>query len=142
MGCLKKQLKKQIKLAKRNYRKNEDPYHAFSGTTGKHWAKVRDEHKKAIDNDEMSKELKRKRNVAYAKAEHYDFKGEIDKSEFYQERGDMYDIEYRERSAEIGKKYTRKYEEALLKDINYSDIEKGRRMLAEYGVDNKWGKIV
>ena len=34
-GLSRRQVKKQIKNAKRDYRKNADPYHGFTGTTGK-----------------------------------------------------------------------------------------------------------
>lgn len=40
----------------------------------------------------------------------------------------------------IGKKYVDKYNEALLKDINYKDVEKGKKMLKENGLNFKIDK--
>lgn len=40
----------------------------------------------------------------------------------------------------IGKKYVNKYNEALLKDINYKDVEKGKKMLKENGLNFKIDK--
>ena len=39
-GMSKREVKRAIKTAKRSYRRNEDPYHVFNGTTGKNFVKV------------------------------------------------------------------------------------------------------
>lgn len=170
-GLSKREVKKKIKEAKKNYRTKEDPYHAFSGVTGKNWAKVRAANIKEVNNDAEINELKRKRDKAYAAAERAASASEgIQKiqdanqklkntnvvngndpksktssvlnftSEMLQNEGDRYASQVNARISKIGEKYTKQYQNALLKDIGYEDLDLGRRMLNEYNIQNKWGK--
>lgn len=139
-GMSKGEVKRAIKTAKRNYRKNENPYHTYDGSTGKNWEKVKSKHKNEIDNDSEIKDLTKKRNSAYAKAMSYYNKGNIEVSERYQQIGDLHQGEITARSKKIGKAYANAYKDALLKDINYKNVSKGREMLDAYGISNEWGK--
>lgn len=139
-GYTKRELKKKIKETKRTYRREENPYHTFDGSTGKNWNKVRDAHKKAVDRDEEVKKLRGKRDSMYKSAEIADAFGKSDWSERLQATGDSFADDIDTRSREIGKRYYTKYQDALLKDIGYKDLELGRRMLNEYGIENDWGK--
>lgn len=159
-GMSKREVKKAIRKAKRNYRRNEDPTHTFSGTTGKNWAKVHSEHKKAVDNDSYVKDYKSKRDQAYKEAELHDtikdqyssegkrpnqrlYDYHLSESEKYQTKGDTYSELAMERTAKIGQNYTQKYNDALLKDIGYKgNIETGRAMLEKYKITNARGRRV
>lgn len=166
-GLSKREVKKKIKEAKKNYRRKEDPYHAFNGVTGKNWEKVRAANAKEVENDAVVNELKRKRDKAYAAAERAASVSEgIQKihdentkqnttnskpkstastaleftSEMLQKEGDRYASQVNDRVSEIGRKYTKQYQNALLKDIGYEDLDLGRKMLTEYNIKNEWGK--
>lgn len=149
-GMSKREVKSAIRKAKRNYRRNEDPYHLFSGTTGKNVAKVRSDFRKAVNNDKTVKDYKSKRDSAYDQARSHDmlrnlYSGEgksqklydyhTKESEKYQIKGNTYNELVRERTTKIGKNYTQKYNDALLKDIGYKgNIDTGREMLNKYGI--------
>lgn len=137
-GLSKHQVKKRIKDAKKNNRTNNGG--TFNGSTGKNWDEVVSKHKKAFETDETLQTYTKSRNDAYRKAESYYDKGDFDKSERYQDIGDQYATSVNKRRAEIGKQFTSQYSNALLKDINYDDLAKGRKMLKEYGIKNDWGK--
>lgn len=141
-GLSKRQVKSRIRKAKRAYRKNENPLHTFDGTTGKNWANVRKEHKQAIYNDKTTKSLISKRDRAYKKAEDYDAKEKYDYASKYQNIGDTYAKSLSHHVSEIGKNFSNKYSDALLKDIGYSDISKGREMLKSYNITNDFGKYI
>ena len=139
-GMSKRQVKSAIRKAKRNYRRNDNPYHTFDGTTGKNWADVYSKHKQAVDNDKSIKELRSKRDSMYKKAESADRRGNIEKSNQYQALGDSFQDSITKRKIEVGKSFSNDYSDALLKDIGYSNIEKGREMLKEYGITNDYGR--
>ena len=139
-GMSKREVKRAIKTAKRNYRKNEDPYHVFNGTTGKNWANVRSKHRSAVENDDTIKELRDKRDSMYKKAEQADHKGHVKLAETYQNLGDWNQRDMDRRKSEIGKTFVDEYNDALLKDIGYSDTKKGREMLKAYGITNEGGR--
>lgn len=139
-GMSKREVKRAVKQAKKDYRKNEDPYHIYSGITGKNWADVRSKHRDTVYNDGTIKELREKRDSAYKRAERADRKGDVHLAESYQSVGDINQSKIDMRKSEIGKSFSDNYNEALLKDIGYSDIQKGKKMLKEYGITNKNGR--
>ena len=139
-GMSKREVKRAIKTAKRSYRRNEDPYHVFNGTTGKNWANVRSKHRSAVENDETVKELRSKRDSMYRQAEREDRKGNVDLAETYQNLGDRNQRDIDRRKSEIGESFVNDYNDALLKDIGYSDTKKGREMLKAYGITNAGGR--
>ena len=49
--------------------------------------------------------------------------------------------DYRTRRKEIGKQYTKKYKEAAVKDLGIKDVQKGVKMLEDYGLVNKATRI-
>lgn len=140
-GLSRGQLKRRIKDAKTNYRRNDNPLHTFGNTTGKNWATVDSARRKAMADDTETKDLKSKRDSAYKKAEAYDRKGDYDNSNKYQDIGDTYADKLRTREKEIGKQYANAYADALLKDIGYSDVNKGRKMLKAYGIEIRQSKF-
>ena len=139
-GMSKREVKRAIKTAKRSYRRNEDPYHVFNGTTGKNWANVRSKHRSAVENDETVKELRSKRDSMYRQAERADRKENVDLAETYQNLGDRNQRDIDRRKSEIGESFVNDYNDALLKDIGYSDTKKGREMLKAYGITNAGGR--
>lgn len=159
-GMSKREVKQAIRKAKRNYRKNENPYHTFDGTTGKNWAKIRSENRKAVNDDEFIKNYNDKRDSAYKQAELHDsikdqyssggtrpnqslYDYHLAESQKHQIKGDTYSQLAMERTAKIGQRYTQKYNDALLKDIGYKgDIETGRAMLEKYKIVNSRGRRV
>ena len=139
-GMSKREVKRAIKTAKRSYRRNEDPYHVFNGTTGKNWANVRSKHRRAVENDDTIKELRDKRDSMYRQAERADRKGNVGLAETYQNLGDWNQRDIDRRKSEIGESFVNDYDDALLKDIGYSDTKKGREMLKAYGITNEGGR--
>lgn len=137
-GLSKRQLKRSIRKAKKEYRRN-NPLHVFDGTTGMEWAKVRNANRKAVENDAESQNM-RKRAISYFNRAVRENNRDIDLSERLQSKGDQIMQQYRSRIRDIGQSFSDKYSEALLKDIGYSNLELGKKMLKEYGIDNDWGK--
>lgn len=127
-------LKKAIKSAKKENRKRNGM--VFDGSTGKNWDSVKKELAKETDSDKHVKELRRKRDEAYRNAEKF-YDRDIEKAMKYQDAGDAYERKAFQRSAKIGEKYGERFSNALLKDINYDDVERGQQMLRDYGIDIK-----
>ena len=137
-GMTKKQLKKSIKEAKKDYRKNVNPKHTYNGVTGKNWNIVKKENSKELKNDEKLKNLNDKLKIVNTMA--YGFAGTRAEGVAQQLAIDT-DNKMRDQYKEIEKKYIKKYQTALLKDINYSkNINTGVEMLNAYRVKNNWGK--
>ncbi len=139
-GLSKGQAKSAVKKAKKEYRKSEG--WRADGATGAEWAAVRKKNKKAIESDAAIREETKKRNEAYRKAESAYDKGNMDASDKYQDAGDLANEKITKRKLEITRSFTSQYQEALLKDIGYADIELGKQMLVEYGIDNDDGKPI
>lgn len=136
-GLSKREVKYKIKTAKKVHR-NTDGDGSYDGVTGKNWSKVKDAHKKAVESNKEIKQLKEEK-------ENLDWKRFLaedgsTKKEVYKTLADEKSSAIDKRKAEIGERFTESYKEALLKDIGYKDIEKGKRMLAAYGIENNWGK--
>lgn len=135
-GLTKKEVKYKIKTAKKINRANTNS--GFDGVTGENWAKVKKSHEKAVKSDKKLKQLETEKD----RLEWKRFLAEdgSTKKETYQILSEEKASAISERKAEIGARFTDSYNTALLKDIGYSDINKGKRMLAAYGIKNNWGK--
>lgn len=136
-GLTKKEAKFKIKTAKKIDAKNHKVL--LSTSTGKNWDNVKDANRKAVENDKTIKKLeKQKQHFEDQKFwTNRDSVQEAIYDAFINETVDAID----KRKKEIGSKYTDAYSEALLKDIGYEDnVEKGKRMLKAYGIENSFGK--
>ena len=135
-GLTKKEVKYKIKTAKKINRANTNS--GFDGVTGENWAKVKKSHEKAVKSDKTMKKLREEEDRLALKrlfSEEGSTRKEIYKT-LSEENADAIS----RRKAEIGERFTDAYSTALLKDIGYSDIKKGKKMLAAYGIKNNWGK--
>lgn len=157
-GMSKKEVKRTIREAKRDYRRSRNPFN-FSGITGENWEKVRNKNKAEVENDELYKKYSEKSQQEWDSykqysdlADKYSSKGGTpdnfynkwytDSKNEHNARYDMLSELASERKSEIGKKYSQQYQDALLKDIGYKgNIETGRAMLNYYNITNSFGKF-
>lgn len=135
-GLTKKEVKYKIKTAKKINRANTNS--GFDGVTGENWSKVKKSHEKAVKSDKKLKQLETEKD----RLEWKRFLAEegSTKKETYQILSDEKTASIDARKAEIGERFKDSYSEALLKDIGYKNIKKGKKMLAAYGIENSWGK--
>ena len=157
-GMSKKEVKRTIKEAKRDYRKSRNPFD-FSGITGENWEKVRNKNKAEVENDELYKKYSEKSQQELDSYKHYrDLADKYSSNSFtpnafynkwYTDSKNEHNARYSmlselasERKSEIGKMYSQRYQDALLKDIGYKgNIETGRAMLNYYNITNSFGKF-
>lgn len=138
-GYSKKELKKAIKGAKKNYSKGLTGKINNHGMTGENYKNVHKKFERSVNNDAKLQSLDRQLSRAEQNAESMKNIQKIFSDDpgmnYYDYKVMDLNQEFSARKAEIAKTYTRKFQEAMLKDIGYEDIELGIEMLKEYGID-------
>ena len=99
--------------------------------------KLRKDHLTRLQQDpEASREMRRAAERDYLKAKDKSRKSN-EKIELARMEIDKADDAYNARRYELGKQYRKRYENAVIKDLGFKDVEAGRQLLNEYGLMDK-----
>ena len=138
-GMSPRQVKKAIRKAKRAYRKSSGEPLYFDGTTGKNWASVRRMANKQLTSDRLVKRYEAQSEKYHRLAEKAYKSKNRPLAEKYMKMTDSYVRKSHTRTNDLRNKHEKSLHDALLKDIGYTNITKGRRMLKDYNIRNSHG---